>query len=160
MKFSYIFDLCYCVEKSIQMKKHKYDPDLIERILADDDYVLHLFVAQYLKTHDKLYLPKLRKNGDYTMKCILHPEKTPSLRYSSRMKMFKCFGCGHGGNILTLIIKYYNLSFLGSIKRALQMKSVPNLILKEGSPKIDKKQFSIVYPLHADDTNDKDDLPF
>ncbi len=142
------------------MKKHKYDPALVERILADDDYVLHLFVLHYTKTHDKLFLPKRRKNGDYTMKCILHPERTPSLRYSSKMKIFKCFGCGQGGNILTLIKKHYDLSFLGSIKRALQMKGIPNPILNGISPKIDKKQFSIIFPPHEDETNTNDDLPF
>ena len=74
--------------------------------------------------------------------------------------MFKCFGCGHGGSILSLISIYFNTSFVETISLALQMKSVPNPIFKEGSPKIDKKQFSIVYPLHADQTNDNDDLPF
>ncbi len=142
------------------MKKHKYDPALVERILADDDYVLHLFVVHYLKTHDKLYLPKRRKNGDYTMKCILHKERTPSFRYSSKRGIFKCFGCGSGGNILTLIGKYFELSFIGSIKRALQMKSVPNHIESGNSHKVETGQLKIIYPPHADPLSGDYNLPF
>lgn len=142
------------------MKNHKYPPEIVERILMDDDYVLHLFVLHYSKTHDKLFLPKRRKNGDYTMKCILHEERTPSFRYSSKRKIFKCFGCGHGGNILTLIRKYYDLSFRGSIKRSLLLKSVPNQIDKGSSIKMDTGQLKIIFPAHFDEMNDDDNLPF
>lgn len=141
------------------MRKHKYDPALVERILADDDYVLHLFVFHYAKTHDKLFLPKRRKNGDYTMKCILHHERTPSFRYSSKKKIFKCFGCGHGGNILTLIGKYYNFTFVEAVAFALKMKSKPKEIDSHDESKVHTNQLSFVFPPEGK-KNDNLDLPF
>ncbi len=139
------------------MKKHKYSPVIIERILADDDYVLHLFVLHYAKTHNKLFLPKRRKNGDYTMKCILHHERTPSFRYSSKMKIFKCFGCGAGGNILILYKKYYDCSFVKAVTWAQRHKSTPKEIVSEPLSTHYSTQLKIVFPPHPDI---EDDLPF
>ena len=45
------------------MKKHKYDPELVDRIVLDSDYFLLLAAYHFIQTQDKLFLPKLRKSG-------------------------------------------------------------------------------------------------
>lgn len=43
--------------------------------------------------------------------CPFHNEKTPSFRVYKENDSFYCFGCGVGGDVITLIMKMENLSF-------------------------------------------------
>lgn len=106
-------------------RKPRYSPDLVKLILNDDDYILLVFTAMSARKQDILFLPKERKNGDYTMKCPLHKDKTPSFRYSSKMKIFKCFGCGKAGHILQFYRDFYDVPYAKAIKLALQTKLTP-----------------------------------
>lgn len=58
-----------------------------------------------------------RKNGDnYLALCPFHNEKTPSFVASRKKQIFKCFGCGESGNVISFIMKYKNLNFVESVK--------------------------------------------
>ncbi|MEY2195742.1 CHC2 zinc finger domain-containing protein [Neobacillus sp. BF23-41] len=47
---------------------------------------------------------RLRKTGrNYFAICPFHSEKTPSFSISPTKQMFKCFSCGKGGNVITLL---------------------------------------------------------
>jgi twinkle protein len=60
---------------------------------------------------------KLKKNGpNYTGLCPFHKEKTPSLTVSTSKGIFKCFGCGKGGNSIDFLIEHEKLDYIGSIK--------------------------------------------
>ena len=114
------------VPKNIVMKNHKYDPELIRAICEDPEYFILFFNRLSLIRKDKLFTPKLRKSGDYTIKCCIHKEDTPSLRWNAKTKIFKCFGCGFAGNFLTLLKKFNDISFLETVAAALQMKKHPD----------------------------------
>ena len=43
--------------------------------------------------------------------CPFHNEKTPSFHVNPARQMYKCFGCGVGGNVLTFVMEYENLTF-------------------------------------------------
>ena len=43
--------------------------------------------------------------------CPFHAEKTPSFIVNPARQSFHCFGCGEGGDVLTFMEKYYNLTF-------------------------------------------------
>jgi DNA primase len=48
----------------------------------------------------------LRKAGrNYTGLCPFHKEKSPSFSVSREKNLFKCFGCGEGGDALTFLMK-------------------------------------------------------
>lgn len=54
----------------------------------------------------------LKKSGsNYMGLCPFHSEKTPSFSVSSSKSIFKCFGCGVGGDVITFVMKRENLSF-------------------------------------------------
>jgi len=62
------------------------------------------------------YVP-LRKSGqNYKGLCPFHSEKTPSFIVSPLKQIFHCFGCGEGGDIVSFIIKYNNITFSEAIE--------------------------------------------
>lgn len=53
----------------------------------------------------------LRKSASvYKGLCPFHNEKTPSFTVSPEKKIFKCFGCGIGGNVINFIKEHENIS--------------------------------------------------
>ncbi|MFI3300804.1 MAG: DNA primase [Candidatus Gastranaerophilales bacterium] len=55
----------------------------------------------------------LKKNGNhYWGLCPFHNEKTSSFSVNPKLGIFKCFGCGEGGDALTFIMKTQNRDFM------------------------------------------------
>ena len=52
-----------------------------------------------------------KKGANYVCCCPFHNEKTPSFMVNPNKQIFKCFGCGVGGNSLTFLQKYENMSY-------------------------------------------------
>jgi DNA primase len=48
--------------------------------------------------------------------CPFHAEKTPSFMVNPERQSFHCFGCGEGGDVLSFVMKYYNLTFPEALK--------------------------------------------
>ena len=57
------------------------------------------------------YMDLKRSGSNYMGLCPFHSEKTPSFSVSPSKSIFKCFGCGVGGDVITFIMKRENLSF-------------------------------------------------
>jgi DNA primase len=59
----------------------------------------------------------LRRRGvNFIARCPFHDEKTPSFTVSPAKGLFKCFGCGKGGNAVTFVMEHEHLSYIGAIK--------------------------------------------
>lgn len=60
---------------------------------------------------------KLKKSGrNYMGLCPFHNEKSPSFSVSEDKQIYKCFGCGEAGNVITFVMKTKNLSFIDAVK--------------------------------------------
>lgn len=57
------------------------------------------------------YMDLKRSGSNYMGLCPFHSEKTPSFSVSPSKSIFKCFGCGVGGDVITFVMKRENLSF-------------------------------------------------
>ena len=62
------------------------------------------------------YIGLQRKGSNYVCCCPFHSEKTPSFAVSRSRQIYKCFGCGEGGNVVTFVMKYENCTFPEAIK--------------------------------------------
>ena len=59
----------------------------------------------------------LRRRGiNYIGNCPFHNEKTPSFTVSPHKGIYKCFGCGKGGNAVNFLMDVEQISFIDAIK--------------------------------------------
>ena len=55
---------------------------------------------------------RLRKRGtNYIANCPFHNEKTPSFNVSPAKGIYKCFGCGKAGNVVTFVQEHEKLTY-------------------------------------------------
>lgn len=60
---------------------------------------------------------QLRQRGrNYIGLCPFHGEKTPSFNVSPDRGIYKCFGCGKGGNVFSFLMEYHKMSFVDAVK--------------------------------------------
>lgn len=57
-----------------------------------------------------------RRGVNYIGLCPFHNEKTPSFIVSPSKGIFKCFGCGKGGNAVNFLMEHEQISFVEAIK--------------------------------------------
>ena len=82
------------------------DPATIDRIYAAADIVD--VVSDFVT---------LRKKGvNYQACCPFHNEKTPSFIVSPTKGLFKCFGCGKGGNAVTFVMEHEGMNYVEALK--------------------------------------------
>ncbi|MBN2166375.1 MAG: DNA primase [Marinilabiliaceae bacterium] len=68
----------------------------------------------------------LKKRGsNYLGHCPFHNEKTPSFIVSPYRGIFKCFGCGKGGNAVHFLMEHEQISFVEAIKHLGQKFNIP-----------------------------------
>lgn len=58
----------------------------------------------------------LKLNRAYKCVCPFHKEKTASLSISPQKQIWKCFGCGKGGDSISLVSKLLNINALEAAK--------------------------------------------
>lgn len=57
-----------------------------------------------------------KKGNDYVGLCPFHSDNTPSLSVSPQKNIFKCFSCGVGGDSITFVKRFKNISYIESIE--------------------------------------------
>jgi DNA primase len=62
------------------------------------------------------YVKLERKGNSYKGLCPFHKEKTPSFSVLEDRQIFKCFGCGKGGNVVHFIMQAEGLSYPDALK--------------------------------------------
>lgn len=62
------------------------------------------------------YVTLRRKGVNYVACCPFHNEKTPSFVVSPSKGVYKCFGCGKGGNAVTFLMEHESLTYPEALK--------------------------------------------
>ncbi|MBQ6416767.1 MAG: DNA primase [Butyrivibrio sp.] len=118
-----------------------YSDEIIEEVRSRNDIVD--VVGQYVHLQ--------KKGSNYFGLCPFHNEKSGSFSVSSHKQMFYCFGCGAGGNVITFLMKYDNLTFQEAVKQLAERAGI-KLPEQDDSPAAkaarDKKQ--ILYDINKE----------
>ena len=78
-----------------------YTEEQIEEVRSKSDIVQ--IIGRYVNLK--------RTGSSYVGLCPFHSEKSPSFNVSPSRQMYKCFGCGVAGNVITFIMEYENYTF-------------------------------------------------
>jgi DNA primase len=90
-------------------------PETVEQIIAANDIVE--VVEGYIR---------LKRSGTvYKAPCPFHQERTPSFTVNPQRQIFKCFGCGAGGNVIRFVMSYENLDFVAAVKKLAERVNIP-----------------------------------
>lgn len=124
-----------------------YSDSLIDEVIAQNDIVE--VVSEYVT---------LKKSGrNYMGLCPFHHEKSPSFCVSIDKQIFKCFGCGVGGNVISFVSKMEKLEFWESVEYLAQRAHIDlsKYVTSNGKfSRVQQKQESdlkeIIYSLNID----------
>jgi DNA primase len=79
-----------------------------------------------------------RSSGSRFMgRCPFHEERTPSFSVNPVEKLFYCFGCGKGGDVIAFVRETENLDFVGAIEWLAERFRV-SLEYEEASPRVEE----------------------
>lgn len=71
------------------------------------------------------YVTLKRKGVNYMACCPFHNEKTPSFVVSPSKGLYKCFGCGKGGNAVTFLMEHESISYPEALKMVAKRYNIP-----------------------------------
>lgn len=79
---------------------------LLERILAETD------IVEVVSS----YFPLKKSGRNLKALCPFHEEKTPSFMVNRERQIFKCFGCGKGGNAFHFLMEKERIPFYEAVE--------------------------------------------
>jgi DNA primase len=93
----------------------KYQPDLIERVREGSD------IVSVVSEHVQLK----RAGRTWKANCPFHQEKTPSFTVNPDRQIFKCFGCGEGGDVFRFLMEFEKMSFPEAVEYLANRAGIP-----------------------------------
>ena len=104
--------------------------DKVEEVKAATDIVD--VVSDYVR---------LKKAGtNFKGLCPFHNEKTPSFNVNPGMGIFKCFGCGEGGDAISFVMKVEGLGFTETVRMLAEQAGIELPAEGERDPHSDEKE--------------------
>lgn len=70
------------------------------------------------------YVPLKKAGSNFAGCCPFHNEKTPSFMVSPTKQIFKCFGCGKGGNVLAFMQEIERIDFRDAVKEVAKIQHI------------------------------------
>jgi DNA primase len=109
--------------------------DQVDEVRQKTDIIQ--LISQYLS---------LKKSGrNFKALCPFHSEKIPSFMVSPERQIFKCFGCGAGGDVFQFIMRMEGMEF-GEALRTLAKRA--GVRLRQYRPSEAEKQKQVLYEIN------------
>ncbi len=83
------------------------DQQVIDEIIERND------VVEVIRN----YIPLKKTGSNFKARCPFHDEKTASFVVSPKKQIYKCFGCGKGGNVITFVQDFEKISFPEALQK-------------------------------------------
>jgi DNA primase len=91
----------------------------------------------------------LKKSGRHNKGlCPFHSEKTPSFMVNEEMGLYKCFGCGAGGDVIKFLMEIEGIDFREALERLAERAGV-KLISRRGDENDERSKMLEVLDLAA-----------
>ena len=84
--------------------------------MIDRDTIDRIYAAANIVDIVGDYVTLRRRGVNYIACCPFHNEKTPSFVVSPSKGLYKCFGCGKGGNAVTFVMEHENITYPEALK--------------------------------------------
>ncbi len=84
--------------------------------MIDRDTIDRIYAAANIVDIVGDYVTLRRRGVNYITCCPFHNEKTPSFVVSPTKGLYKCFGCGKGGNAVTFVMEHENITYPEALK--------------------------------------------
>jgi DNA primase len=104
------------------------DNNIIKEIVEQADIVS--IIGKYIKLTPK--------GKDFIGICPFHHDTSPSLSVSPSRKMFKCFVCGVGGDVIKFVEKFEKISYSEALKKVAKLINYEIKNTKYSDPKKEK----------------------
>ena len=83
------------------------------------------------------YVPLKKRGANFIGCCPFHGEKTPSFNVNPARNIFKCFGCGEGGSVITFLMKHEGISYPEALRK---LAARYNIEVEETVPSPEEQQ--------------------
>ncbi len=107
------------------------------------------------------YVPLKKRGQEYVGLCPFHDEKTASFSVSPTKQLYRCFGCGAGGNAISFVMGHLGFKFASAVCHLANKFSVP-VHYEDGTtdnqPRAKTLSKSTV-PSHSDYSSAPTDIP-
>lgn len=111
--------------------------DQVEEVKKKTDMVT--LVGEYVE---------LKKAGrNFKGLCPFHHEKTPSFMVNEELQIFKCFGCGKGGDALTFLMEIEGLEFGEALTKLAERVGVKLVYQDRGEKRGEKEELLKIHLL-------------
>jgi DNA primase len=77
------------------------------------------------------YVSLKKRGANYLACCPFHHEKTPSFNVNPARQIFKCFGCGKGGDVFTFVKEIESCPFPEAVKIVADKCGVPLPVMED-----------------------------
>jgi DNA primase len=78
-----------------------------------------------IESYIQRFVQLKRKGNNLWAICPFHSEKSPSFSISPEKGIFKCFGCGKGGNLITFVQLYERVDFPEALRLLSEYSGIP-----------------------------------
>jgi len=107
--------------------------------MIDQGTVDRIFEASQIMDVVQDYVTLKRRGVNYLGVCPFHNEKTPSFTVSPAKNIYKCFGCGKGGNPVTFMMEHEKISYYEALKLLAKRYSIEVVETQQSEEAIQQK---------------------
>lgn len=107
--------------------------------MIDQSTVDRIFEASQIMDVVQDYVTLKRRGVNYLGLCPFHNEKTPSFTVSPAKNIYKCFGCGKGGNPVNFVMEQEKISYYEALKLLAKRYHIPIVEAEQSEEALQQK---------------------
>lgn len=112
--------------------------DIIDEVKSRCDIVN--VISQYIS---------LKQSGsNFSGLCPFHSEKTGSFHVNQGKQIYKCFGCGEGGDVINFVMKIENVDFIEAVKLLAEKNGIEFKTNLSEEDKAKMEKIKIIQDIH------------